>query len=78
MIEFITGSLDDVVRIVYYSDESLVNMLKNEYNIEFLLLFIRLSDSRPYCPMLARRPVVERRSLGCVLCSLVPLRSTPE
>ena len=33
MIEFITGSLDDVAGIVYYSDESLINMLKNEYNM---------------------------------------------
>lgn len=33
MIEFITGSLDDVVGIVYYSDERLVNMLKNEYHM---------------------------------------------
>lgn len=33
MIEFITCSWDDVVGIVYYSDESLVNMLKKEYNM---------------------------------------------
>mgnify|MGYP005789335273 CR=1 FL=1 len=33
MIEFITGSLDDVAGIVYYSDENLITMMKNEYNM---------------------------------------------
>ena len=33
MIEFITGDWDDAVGIVYYSDESLINMLKEEYNM---------------------------------------------
>lgn len=33
IIEFITGDWDDVVGIVYYSDESLVRMLKSEYNM---------------------------------------------
>lgn len=32
-IEFIMGNWDNVVEIVYYSDESLVNKLKSEYNM---------------------------------------------